>query len=32
MFNLPAVILVILCALLLIRGASESATVNAIMV
>ena len=31
-FNLPAVILVVLCALLLIRGASESTTVNAIMV
>jgi amino acid transporter len=30
--NLPAVVLVVLCALLLIRGASESATVNAIMV
>jgi basic amino acid/polyamine antiporter, APA family len=30
--NLPAVILIILCALLLIRGASESAKVNAIMV
>ncbi|MDQ4212895.1 APC family permease [Microbacterium sp. ASV81] len=30
--NLPAVILVLLCMLLLIRGASESATVNAIMV
>ncbi|WP_416362180.1 amino acid permease [Mycobacterium sp.] len=30
--NLPAVILIGLCALLLIRGASESATVNAIMV
>ena len=30
--NLPAVILVSLCALLLIRGTSESATVNAIMV
>jgi amino acid transporter len=30
--NLPAVILIVLCALLLIRGASESATVNAIMV
>lgn len=30
--NLPAVILVMLCALLLIRGASESATVNTIMV
>lgn len=32
MINLPAVILVAACALLLIRGASESATVNAIMV
>jgi APA family basic amino acid/polyamine antiporter len=31
-FNLPAVILVALCALLLIRGASESTTVNAVMV
>jgi APA family basic amino acid/polyamine antiporter len=31
-FNLPAVILIILCALLLIRGASESTTTNAIMV
>ena len=30
--NLPAVILVVLCALLLVRGASESAKVNAIMV
>lgn len=30
--NLPAIILVILCCLLLIRGASESAKVNAIMV
>lgn len=30
--NLPAVILITLCALLLIRGTSESATVNAIMV
>ncbi len=30
--NLPAVILVVLCALLLIRGASESAKVNAAMV
>jgi len=30
--NLPAVILIILCTLLLIRGASESAKVNAIMV
>jgi APA family basic amino acid/polyamine antiporter len=31
-FNLPAVILILLCAWLLIRGASESAKVNAIMV
>jgi APA family basic amino acid/polyamine antiporter len=30
--NLPAVVLVLLCMLLLIRGASESATINAIMV
>src|ERR1700733_5326102 len=30
--NLPAVVLIVLCALLLIRGASESARVNAIMV
>jgi basic amino acid/polyamine antiporter, APA family len=30
--NLPAVVLVALCALLLVRGASESATVNATMV
>ncbi len=30
--NLPAVVLVALCAMLLIRGASESAAVNAIMV
>jgi APA family basic amino acid/polyamine antiporter len=30
--NLPAVVLVMLCALLLIRGASESAKVNTIMV
>lgn len=30
--NLPAVILVAMCALLLIRGASESAAVNAVMV
>ena len=30
--NLPAVILIAMCALLLIRGASESAKVNAIMV
>ena len=30
--NLPAVILVALCALLLIRGSSESATTNAVMV
>jgi basic amino acid/polyamine antiporter, APA family len=32
LINLPAVVLIALCALLLIRGASESATVNAIMV
>ncbi len=32
LINLPAVVLVLLCMLLLIRGASESATVNAIMV
>ncbi|MGY4712311.1 amino acid permease [Mycolicibacterium sp. CBM1] len=32
MVNLPAVVLVVLCALLLIRGASESATVNTVMV
>jgi basic amino acid/polyamine antiporter, APA family len=31
-FNLPAVILVVMCTLLLIRGASESAKVNAVMV
>ncbi|MFT3873337.1 MAG: amino acid permease [Nocardioides sp.] len=31
-FNLPAVLLIVMCATLLIRGASESATVNAIMV
>src|SRR6201985_1508120 len=30
--NVPAIILIVMCALLLIRGASESATVNAIMV
>src|ERR1700742_3556664 len=30
--NLPAIILIVMCALLLIRGASESARVNAIMV
>src|SRR5215211_364748 len=30
--NVPAVILIVLCTLLLIRGASESARVNAIMV
>ena len=30
--NMPAVILIVLCTLLLIRGASESATVNAVMV
>src|SRR6478609_2417018 len=32
LFNLPAVILIVLCTLLLIRGASESAKVNAVMV
>ena len=31
-FNLPPVVLVFLCGLLLMRGAKESATVNAIMV
>jgi len=31
-FNLPAVVLIFLCTLLLIRGASESAKVNAVMV
>jgi amino acid transporter len=31
-FNLPAVILIFLCTLLLIRGASESAKVNTVMV
>lgn len=31
-FNLPAVILIILCMLLLLRGARESTTVNAILV
>jgi APA family basic amino acid/polyamine antiporter len=30
--NLPAIVLVTLCALLLVRGASESATANAVMV
>ncbi|WP_428350014.1 amino acid permease [Mycolicibacterium sp.] len=30
--NLPAIALIVMCALLLIRGASESATVNTIMV
>ncbi len=30
--NLPAMVLILLCMLLLLRGASESATVNAIMV
>ena len=30
--NLPAVVLVVMCALLLIRGASESAKVNTVMV
>lgn len=32
LINLPAVVLIALCGLLLIRGVSESATVNAIMV
>src|SRR3954447_26638345 len=32
LINLPAVVLVLLCMLLLLRGASESARVNAIMV
>ena len=32
MMNLPAVILIIMCTLLLIRGASESALVNTVMV
>lgn len=31
-FNLPAVVLIVMCALLLIRGASESTTANAVMV
>src|SRR4051812_48038028 len=31
-FNLPAVLLVVMCTLLLIRGASESAKVNTVMV
>jgi APA family basic amino acid/polyamine antiporter len=31
-FNVPAVVLVLLCTLLLLRGASESAKVNAVMV
>jgi APA family basic amino acid/polyamine antiporter len=31
-FNLPPVILVVLCVLLLIKGTAESATVNAVMV
>ena len=31
-FNLPAIVLVTLCGLLLMRGARESATVNAVMV
>ena len=30
--NLPAVVLVMMCMLLLLRGASESATINAVMV
>ena len=32
LFNLPAVVLIVLCMLLLIRGTSESATVNTVMV
>jgi APA family basic amino acid/polyamine antiporter len=32
LFNLPAVLLILLCSLLLIRGASESAKANAVMV
>lgn len=32
LLNLPAVVLVVMCALLLIRGASESARINAVMV
>ena len=32
LINLPAVVLVVLCTLLLIRGASESAKVNTVMV
>ena len=31
-FNIPAVVVVVLCMFLLLRGASESATVNTIMV
>src|SRR5262249_60112623 len=31
-FNLPAVLLILMCSALLIRGASESAKVNAVMV
>ena len=31
-FNLPSIILVVMCCLLLLRGARESATINAIMV
>ena len=31
-FNLPAVVLIVMCALLLIRGVSESAKTNAVMV
>ena len=31
-FNVPAIILIVMCALLLIRGVSESAKTNAIMV
>jgi APA family basic amino acid/polyamine antiporter len=32
LFNLPAIVLVTLCCLLLVRGARESATANAVMV
>jgi APA family basic amino acid/polyamine antiporter len=32
MVNLPAIVLIVMCALLLIRGASESALVNTVMV
>jgi APA family basic amino acid/polyamine antiporter len=32
LFNLPSVVLVTMCCLLLLRGARESATANAVMV